>query len=122
MSYTWTTGEVITAEKLNATQGGVTIVTISINFDEETGDETYTADKTYAELSNIIENGGYVVAHDEGNQMYLNLHQYFPVEAGMIGSVVFNSVHSGANGVELHSISIRSNGEISTLDEKEPGK
>lgn len=53
MAYTWTDGELITAEKLNNTGGGVLIVTPTFDSNKE----IYVMDKTFGELYNAFTNG-----------------------------------------------------------------
>ena len=53
MAYEWKDGEVITAEKLNSTGGGVLIVTATFDSDKELN----VMDKTFGELYNAFTNG-----------------------------------------------------------------
>ena len=123
MSYTkqtWATGDTITAEKLNHMEdgivqgGGVTIVTISVNYDEQTEEETYTADKTYAELSAIIENGGYVVAYEavDDYRSYYYMRSYSIPSDGMEGFIVFATVDSTPSNISVGYLSIDSNNDV----------
>ena len=57
MAYTWTDGELITAEKLNETGGGVLIVNVN------TGESAGTLDKTWKEIHDAYTNGTTVVVH-----------------------------------------------------------
>lgn len=65
MSYnktTWATGDIVTAEKLNNIENGITnnnIYTASIisNVDESTGEETVTLDKTWQEIFDATQSG-----------------------------------------------------------------
>ncbi len=59
MSYNWTNGEVITAEKLNSMVVKQTCVYITFNNDES--DYGYTCDKTYNEVRELINNDENVV-------------------------------------------------------------
>ena len=63
MAYTWTDGELITAEKLNETGGGVLIV----NANEE--NDVATLDKTYKEIKASFENGQNVILKSIGNNV-----------------------------------------------------
>ncbi len=54
MAYTWTNGEVITAEKLNQTGGGG-FFPVTFNYDSST--ESVTSDKTNAEIYAAYESG-----------------------------------------------------------------
>lgn len=49
MAYTWTTGEVITADKLN-NSGGNFVINFTSTYDETSGEYATTADKTIDEV------------------------------------------------------------------------
>ena len=53
MSYTWTNGEVITAEKLNQTGGGLRVNVIG-------SEPNFSLDKTYKEIMAAVEAGAVV--------------------------------------------------------------
>ena len=78
MSYTptnWTSGDVITAEKLNKLEGGVagagggaTIVTLTFSRNpSDTSKWTATGNITFEELKPIAENGGAIVLRGDFN-------------------------------------------------------
>lgn len=66
MSYTptnWATGDIITAEKLNNMESGIANKNIIIaSIASEDAGQTYTCDKTVAEMKNFLEAGGVVFA------------------------------------------------------------
>ena len=62
MAYTWTTGETITAEKLNNTGGGVLIV--NSNYNEST--ETAILDKTWQEIYDAVKQKTQVIIEETG--------------------------------------------------------
>ena len=58
MAYTWTTGEVITADKLNATGGGGEfLITFTVSYDEDEGYNETVADKTVEEVIQAYTSG-----------------------------------------------------------------
>ena len=76
MAYTWSTGETITAEKLNNTGGGVLIVNETMNQSTLTG----TLDKTWKEIHDAYINGAKVLLHSavgvgSGSETYGSLLQ-----------------------------------------------
>jgi len=75
MAYTWTTGETITAEKLNNTGGGVLIV--NCNYDESASKSTL--DKTWKEIHDAYINGAKVLLFsadlNSGSETYSSLIQ-----------------------------------------------
>lgn len=88
MSYTphtWQTGETVTAEKLNALEQGVAsgggggggFMLITVTYDET--EDTFVADKTYAEIAAHLDSGGYcaLVSSDELTHEYFNLCSYY---------------------------------------------
>ena len=56
MAYTWTNGEFITADKLNATGDGFIVVHIS-----EDEEHNFVVDKTYAEIAEAFETPGVAI-------------------------------------------------------------
>lgn len=87
MAYTWTNGELITAEKLNNTGGSTTVVTIT--YDQHEG---YSADKTYLELAAVIEGGGNIAARvfgENGDLQYLTQYSYYQNGSDNMGSISF---------------------------------
>ena len=75
MSYTpttWATGDVITAEKLNNMESGIENAGVMIaTITEDSG--SYTCDKTYEEIKEVIDNRGLVVVKDSELSTYLPL-------------------------------------------------
>jgi len=63
MSYTWTDGELITAEKLNQTGKNDFIVTVHNIYDYSTGLYTSTFDKTPEECLNALAGGATIKIH-----------------------------------------------------------
>ena len=72
MAYTWTDGELITAEKLNNTGGGVLIV--NANYDEST--QVDTLDKTWQEINAAFPNNTVLIKIVDEN---FNISKYLPV-------------------------------------------
>lgn len=77
MSYTktaWTDGDVISAEKLNHIEEGVSespdIIVVHFTIDYEQSPVAVTADKTFNELKTAIENGVVVLGVDTDGQTY----------------------------------------------------
>ena len=80
--YTWTTGDLITASRLNNLEAGATealaaaaqaapfFVTITAETEDDT--TTYTADKTYAEILAAVEAGRYGYALYDGGYYHLS--------------------------------------------------
>ena len=79
MSYTWTDGEVITAEKLNSTGENLFIINATINYSEENegGFNEVTFDKTYSQIKEAIINNNYVqiIVNDDDYYFCLNLSE-----------------------------------------------
>ncbi len=69
MAYTWTNGEVITAEKLNNTGSGVGEFVINITgaYDETEEIIICTADKTYSEVLDAYNNGRHISVYYSGD-------------------------------------------------------
>lgn len=61
MAYTWTNGELITAEKLNATGGSGGGYDLVIGALYNTGTYELTLDKTYSEIKTAIQNDNSVI-------------------------------------------------------------
>lgn len=92
MSYTptnWKKGDVVTSEKLNNIEGGISnavnaVMVVNFTVDGTPPNETATADKTYEEIMAVIEAGGYVYGY-AGNLAY-QLHEW---STGASGYVIF---------------------------------
>ena len=68
MSYTWTDGELITAEKLNQTGGGgAASLFVNVTDTTEGDDFTFTLDKTFAEIKAVLDAGGLVAFNMQGS-------------------------------------------------------
>ena len=68
MAYEWTTGETITAVKLNATGGGMVIPEFT-----QTGENSLSCDMTYAEIEAAIAANQCVVARAFGSYYWLDM-------------------------------------------------
>ena len=64
MAYTWTDGELITAEKLNNTGGGVLVVNATTTTSE--GRTVTTLDNTWQEIYDAVMSTGAVIMENNG--------------------------------------------------------
>lgn len=101
MSYTWTNGEVITAEKLNATGGSGGGYDLVIGALYNTSTHELTLDKTYSEIKTAIQNDNSIIvkfATDEYPTAHYLLYLAYFSEYGDAADFF------GVPGVNQHSI------------------
>ena len=93
MAYTWTTGEVITAEKLNATGGGASYDLVLTETFVENGDPTMTGTGlSFEELMQKIDNGEDIsVKYTLNKEKTKITTSYFYVKFLLPLDIVFNT-------------------------------
>lgn len=75
MSYTWTNGELITAEKLNNTGENLFIINATIDYNSnEDGFKKVTFDKTYSQMKEAIINNNCVQINVNDDDYYFCLN------------------------------------------------
>ena len=117
MSYTkqtWNTGDIITAQKLNhmedgIVQGGGGSLLVKFTFDPD--NETYTCNKTFAEVYAAVQAETYVYAHEDQNEKYLALVEAYP-QGELPGCVRFEHTHVEPYGITTFGISLTSDNTI----------
>ena len=111
---TWTTGDIITAEKLNHIEDGIGNGSdiFFINFRISGGE--YSADKTYEELYNAVLNGKCVIGCTQST-IYNCLGIRYAGEKVFIGFNYINTEldnHDNIYSVSINTFQYYSNGEI----------
>ena len=114
MAYTWTDGELITAEKLNNTGGGdvggAFIVNLTIT-EYSADDYVITADKSFSEVQAAIENGMLVYAIGNwGNKCY-SLYAY-EIRDGRDKYVAFSALSPITTYCEFAIYTMKEDGSI----------
>ena len=114
MAYTWTDGELITAEKLNNTGGGdvggAFIVNLTIT-EYSAEDYVITADKSFSEVQAAIENGMLVYARGNwGNQCY-SLYGYNFTNSGS-KSITFSALSPQTTYCDFDRYTMTEDGSI----------
>lgn len=84
MAYTWTDGELITAEKLNNTGGGGGVLVVNVNADSSTGN--LVLDKTWVEIQEAVVSHGAIVHRN----LLGHGDSYSPVSVSMISMELSN--------------------------------
>lgn len=110
---TWKTGDVVTSAKLNHLEDGVAgggNLLVEFTFDPE--NETYTCNKTFAEVYSAVQAGTYVYAYEDQNEKYLTLTTA-KAEGESPGEVVFERTYVMSSiGVTNFEISLKSDNTI----------
>lgn len=111
MSYNWQNGELITAEKLNQTGGGLSD-TLIVNVTNNHG--TATFDKTYQEIYDAVEDGKTILFKDE-NGVY-NMDTEMPQEGDSDAGHVRIGYYAFYWHLSALQMSVDINGVMLTVD------
>ena len=96
---TWATGDVVTSAKLNNIEQGIANSVFIVNFTWNEGTETYSADKTYAEVAAAYAAGIPVFAWLEGDALVGMYERENQFEAHSVYATISES--SAQLGIEV---------------------
>jgi len=100
---TWTTGDVITADKLNHMEDGIAdigggIVLLNVT---QTPDTAYHLGKSYSEITEIIESGNIPVAVFDGDRTFIMPFLGMSTTGSQYTTLFLSSGLSGSPGLEI---------------------